>query len=129
MPFIFSSYTTVLPIVTQLPGDIDITAGNGVILKCIVMAKPRDIIQWLRNNTVLKDGIHSSKGGEPLLITHNTTGNCSIADPPSQCVSITTLQIFSAVIGDSAVYTCLATNEAGSNTASLVLTINGKICV
>jgi len=62
-----------------------------------------------------------------VIITNSTIGNCSITDPPSQCVSSNTLQILNTRVVDSREYTCVATNEAGSDAMTASLIVNGKI--
>ena len=59
------------------------------------------------------------------VVTNSTIGNCSITDPLSQCVSSSTLQILNTRVVDSGEYTCVATNEAGSDTATVQLIVDG----
>ena len=88
---------------------------------------PRAVISWLRNNNVLISSNSLSDGGVPVIITNSTIGNCSITDPPSQCVSSSTLQILNTRAVDSGEYTCVATNEAGRDTEAANLIVNGII--
>ena len=61
------------------------------------------------------------------MVSNSVMGNCTITDPPSQCVSSSTLQILNTRAVDSGEYTCIATNEAGRNIETANLIVNGMI--
>ena len=69
-----------------------------------------------------------SDGGVPVIITNSIMGNCTITDPPSQCVSSSTLQILNTRAVYSGEYTCVATNEEGIDSTSSFLDIHGINC-
>ena len=69
-----------------------------------------------------------SDRGVPVIITNSIMGNCTITDPPSQCVSSSTLQISNTRAVDSGEYTCVATNVAGMDDGTAQLIVNGKFC-
>jgi len=70
-----------------------------------------------------------SDGGVPVIITNSTMGNCTITDPPSQCMSSSTLQILKTRAFNSGGYTCVANNVAGRDVGAAQLIVNGKIYV
>ena len=53
-------------------------------------------------------------------------GNCIITDPPSECMTTSTLDIYDVVPNDSGEYVCTAINDAGSNTIPVSLTVHGN---
>ena len=61
-----------------------------------------------------------------FTITVTTEGDCIITNPPSECVITSILDIADNVPNDSGEYVCAAINDAGNNTASVSLTVNGK---
>ena len=95
-----------------------------VSLSCNATGKPRPVISWFRNDNELLSN-RLSDGGVPVIITNSIIGNCSITDPPSQCVSSSTLQILNTRAVDSGEYTCVATNEAGSTFVIAKVTVHG----
>ena len=100
-------------------------SGSSVNFTCAATGKPRPAISWFRNDSKLLTN-HLSGGGIPVVITNSVMGNCTITDPPSQCVSSSTLQILNTRAVDSGEYTCIASNEAGSDTVMINLIVNGK---
>ena len=101
-----------------------IQAANNVTFTCAANANPRALIQWIFNGNVLRN--MSDTDGTKYLITNETEGNCAITDPPSQCETSSTLEIFNTQPSDSGEYTCNASNVAGASIESAELTINGK---
>ena len=59
------------------------------------------------------------------MVSNSVMGNCTITDPPSQCVSSSTLQILNTRAVDSGEYTCVASNEVGNDTVTAQLIIDG----
>ena len=53
-------------------------------------------------------------------------GNCTITDPPSECVSSSRLEILKTRAVDSGEYTCVASSVAGTDSASTSLIVNGE---
>ena len=83
-----------------------VTSFTNVTFICVANAKPRATIQWAKSGNVLSNTT-------TIKISSMTMGNCTITDPPEQCVISSTLKIFNTQPSDSGVYTCNATNEAG----------------
>ena len=61
-----------------------------------------------------------------FLISDAREGDCIITDPPSDCVITSILDINDVVPNDSGEYVCAAINAAGSDTASISLTVHVK---
>ena len=114
---------------TKPPVSRKITSGEDVNFTCTATGKPRAVISWLRNNNEVISNNSLSDGGVPVIITNSTIGNCSITDPPSQCVSSSTLQILNATVHDNGKYTCIAANEVGTISSSVRLMINGNYII
>ena len=123
----FYLFYIVAPVITQPPLDKILTANKNANISCTATGKPQAVISWLRNNNEIISNNSLSDGGVSVIITNSTIGNCSITDPPSQCVSSSTLQILNTRAVDSGEYTCLATNEAGRDTKAATLIVNGII--
>ncbi|XP_065892549.1 peroxidasin-like [Dysidea avara] len=118
------SLDCVIPIAVKQPTDtMFIVSGSSVNFTCAATGKPRPAINWFRNDNKLLTN-HLSDGGVPVIITNSIMGNCTITDPPSQCVSSSTLQILNTRAVDSGEYTCIASNEAGSDTVMVNLIVN-----
>ena len=120
--------SVVIPNIMELP-SLSVTSLTSVPIACTTTGKPRAVISWFRNNNeVMNNSL--SDGGVPVIITNSIMGNCTITDPPSQCVSSSTLQILNTRSVDSGEYTCVATNVAGSDDGTAKLIVNGEwICV
>jgi len=114
------------PDIIKPPVSKYVTSSGNVSFICTAANKPLPVINWLRNDKTLSNASLSDAGVPVVIINNSSTRNCGINDPPIQCVSSSTLQIFDTKVGDSGNYTCLATNGFGndSNLASLV--VNGK---
>ena len=113
-------YTTVVPVITVPPINLTVISPDSATFICTATAKTRAIIQWTRNGIVL-DG---SMG--KFMISDTREGDCIITDSPSDCVITSTLDIDDVVPNDSGEYVCTAINAAGSDTASVSLTVHGK---
>ena len=70
-----------------------------------------------------------SDRGVPVIITNSIMGNCTITDPPSQCVSSSTLQILNTRAVDSGEYTCVANTVAGKDEVIATLIVNGMYTI
>ena len=122
----WSYISAVPPHFTVPPTNATITSGEDVNFTCTATGKPRAVISWLRNNNEVINNNSLSDGGVPVIITNSAIGNCSITDPPSQCVSSSTLQILKTRAVDSGEYSCVANNVAGSDAGAAQLIVNGK---
>ncbi|XP_074654070.1 hemicentin-1-like [Tubulanus polymorphus] len=77
---------------TYLNRTPDVNANDSIVLYCPIKGTPEPQIQWLRNGIPLESGQHVRIHGEG-----------------------TQLEIFKARTTDSARYTCIATNKAGTS--------------
>ena len=110
---------TVFPVITQPPVDVNANLSEEVNFTCIAIAKPRATIYWVKN---MKTVIGNRLG---RMVSNSVMGNCTITDPPSRCVSSSTLQILNTRAADSGEYTCVAANEVGNDTVTAQLIIDG----
>uniref|UniRef100_A0A8C2XPW3 non-specific serine/threonine protein kinase n=1 Tax=Cyclopterus lumpus TaxID=8103 RepID=A0A8C2XPW3_CYCLU len=87
--------------------DVACEGGDCVTLRCKACARPRASVTWRGpdNNTLSNNGQYS--------ITYSETGEA-------------TLRILGVSVEDSGVYTCVATNVAGSVTSSASLRVSGE---
>ena len=113
-------FTIVAPVTTTTPTNLTVISPDSATFNCTATAKPRAVIQWTRNGIVL-DGTMGK-----FFINDVRKGDCIIADPPSDCVITSTLDIYDVVSNDSGEYLCTAINDAGSNTTPVSLTVHGK---
>ena len=121
--FMLPLCTIVVPVVTVLSMSQTITSPNTATFNCTAIAKPRAIIQWIRNGMVLRDTTPR------ITITNCTQGDCNYTSPPSHCVLTSMLEIVNTVPDDGGEYICNASNPAGSNTEMVSLHINGMTIV
>ena len=113
--------TIVFPVITAPPTDLTVVSPDSAIFNCTATAKPRAVIQWTIN-----DGMVLTATMGKFTITDTTEGDCIITNLPSECVITSILDIADNVPNDSGEYVCTAINDAGNNTASVSLTVNGK---
>ena len=114
----------VKPVVTIPPMSQISKETANVTFTCVANANPRAVIQWRFNGNVLRN--ISDTDGNRYYITNETKGNCLVTDPPSQCETSSTLEIVNTQLADSGVYTCNASNAAGTGTVSANLTVTGN---
>ena len=113
-------YTTVVPVITTPPTNLTVVSPDSATFNCTATAKPQAVIQWTRNGIILNDTMGK------FTISYSTEGDCIITDPPSDCVITSTLDINNVVPNDRGEYVCTAINAAGSDIASVSLTVHGK---
>ncbi|KAI9520360.1 hypothetical protein NQZ68_018667 [Dissostichus eleginoides] len=87
-------------------GDVACEGGDSVTLRCKVCGRPRATVTWRGpdNNTL--------SNNEQYNVTYSETGEAALC-------------IVGASVEDSGVYTCVATNVAGSVTSSASLRVSG----
>ena len=117
----FFYYTIVVPVITVPPTNLTVVSPNSAAFNCTATAKPRAVIQWTVNDGMVLTGTMGK-----FTITNTTEGDCIITNPPSECVITSILDIADTVPNDSGEYVCTTSNDAGNNTASVSLTVNGK---
>jgi len=122
---IASSFYIVIPIIIEPPESITVEFGASVNFSCNAAAKPRAVIMWIKNKTILSNN-SLSDGGAPVIITNITSGNCTVTDLPSHCTSSSTLKLFNSMPADSGEYICVATNVVGNDTYIANLVVDGK---
>jgi len=120
-----SLFYIVIPVITEPPESITVEFGANVNFSCNAAAKPRAVIMWIKNKTVLSNNSLSG-GGARVIITNNPSGNCTVTDLPSHCTSSSTLKLFNSVPADSGEYICVATNVAGNDIYTANLVVDGK---
>ena len=113
--------TIVVPVITAPPTNLTVVSPNSATFNCTATAKPRAVIQWTINDGMVLTGTIGK-----FAITDTTEGDCIITNPPNECVITSILDIADTVPNDSGEYVCTAINDAGNNTASVSLTVNGK---
>ena len=117
--FIICAYTNVVaPSIKILPLNKTVKGSSNTSLICVANAKPPATIQWMKNGNQLSNST-------TMIISSTTMGSCTVTDSPDQCVTSSTLRIFSTQPSDSGVYTCNATNEAGYVGENATLTVIG----
>ena len=114
-------FIIVVPVITVPPTDPTVVSPDSATFSCTATAKPRAVIQWTINDGMVLTGTMGK-----FTITDTTEGDCIITSPPSECVITSILDIADNVPNDSGEYVCTAINDAGNNTASVSLTVNGK---
>ena len=95
-----------------------VEASSNISFICAVNAKSPATIWWMKNGNLLSNTT-------TIIISSITMGNCTITDPPNQCVTSSTLRIFYTQPSDSGVYTCNATNEAGLIEKNVTFSVAG----
>jgi len=96
-----------------------ILSPNTARINCTATAKPRAIIQWIRNGVVVEGNTAR------ITMTNFTQGNCSTTSPPSQCAVTSILEIVNTVPNDAGEYMCNASNPAGGDIETISLIVNG----
>ena len=87
--------------------------GNTITFVCVAYGIPDPSISWNRGNTTLSNGSRVTIYVEPLT-DNGVTFVQSI------------LELCSAEVEDAGQYSCFAENSLGNDTATFVLTVNGK---
>uniref|UniRef100_A0A4W6EPM2 non-specific serine/threonine protein kinase n=1 Tax=Lates calcarifer TaxID=8187 RepID=A0A4W6EPM2_LATCA len=94
-------------------GDVTCESGDSVTLRCKVCGRPRATVTWRGpDNSTLSNNGHYS-------ITYRST--CYTGEAA--------LRILGVSVEDSGVYSCVATNVAGSVTSSASLRVSGEVPV
>ena len=110
----------VAPNITMPPLTQAVNLSTNVTFICVANAKPRATIQWAKSGNVLSNTTS-------IRISTMTMGNCTLTDPPEQCVISSKLEIINAQPPDDGIYTCNATNEAGYLEKNATLSVDGIV--
>jgi len=103
------------------PDDQTLLSPEATAFNCTSIGKPRADIYWISDDkVVIKDTT------DKYVLNTYIMGNCTITDPPSECVSSSRLEILKTRAVDSGEYTCVASNVAGTDSASTSLIVNGE---
>ena len=95
---------TAAPRFTMKPNDLDLKAGNTATISCAFNGQPAPSVVWRRNGEVVTTD-------ERRKIT--------------SCPTSSVLEISLLEYEDEGVYSCYATNQLGSDSASLNLSLHG----
>ena len=99
------------------PKDQNVGLSTETSFTCTAVGYPRPNIDWIKNNTTLKN--QSSPGAIKFVDPPVHLGNCLI----SECGIRSTLIIQNVTANDVGVYTCNASNSIGNTIRSAKLTI------
>ncbi|MGZ5569417.1 MAG: beta strand repeat-containing protein, partial [Limisphaerales bacterium] len=95
--------------ITSSPSSSTINAGNSVVLSVTTTGSPSPTYQWKKGGTDLSNGSYDNAA----TVSGATTPNLTLTNVRAS---------------DSAAYTCVATNSAGSDTSSAAtLTVNDPV--
>lgn len=102
--FLFCSFYTEPPPIIQVPNNITAVPGEAAILTCLTLSTVRYNLTWQRNG-------RDVRLKEPLRI---------------RVLSNLSLEVKTVKFTDAGKYNCIASNEGGSTTASVFLTVQGN---
>lgn len=88
----------------QVPNNVTVVPGEGAILTCLTLSTVRYNLTWQRNG-------RDVRLKEPLRI---------------RMMSNLSLEVKTVKLTDAGKYNCIASNEGGSTTASVFLTVQGN---
>ena len=116
------------PNIIKAPKSHTAKLSGSVMFNCVANAKPRTVIQWIKNGNILRNNYIRTP--TKIKITNSTKGVCALEDPPDQCETSSTLEIFYAESADSGEYICNASNDEGYQEKSAKLSIDDDgMCV
>ena len=93
------------------PADSEVEFGHSISLTCVAEGSSLSAFTWTKDNTTLDD--------EEPHISINTT---ALTDSSLQSV----LQVSSAELGDSGNYSCTASSQTGTSSASFNLLVTSE---
>jgi len=100
-----------------------VIANNTGTFYCNATGKPLVAIYWLKDGSPFDIGVRPD-----INITFSDAGsNCSLKDPPEECVRSSTVQIYNTMSTDTGNYTCVVSNDYGEQDRSLYLTVKGTL--
>ncbi|KFP01647.1 Hemicentin-1, partial [Calypte anna] len=98
---LFSSFSAEPPPLIQVPNNVTVVPGQGAILTCLTLSTVHYNLTWQRNG-------RDVRLKEPLRM---------------RMMSNLSLEVKSVKLTDAGKYNCIASNEGGSTTASVFLTV------
>ena len=101
-PFPYTSAAA--PRFTMKPNDLDLKMGNTATISCAFNGQPAPSVVWRKDSDIVTSD-------ERRKIT--------------SCATSSVLEIVSLEYEDEGVYSCYATNQLGSDSASLTLSLHG----
>jgi len=108
------SFYTALPSITSGLNDFySVQLGDGFTFECAARGIPVPNIVWLKDESLLLNDFYDTSN---LEITYSDPFNSQVTS---------TLTISEVSFGYRGTYTCLATNNAGSDSSTGILTITG----
>ena len=110
--FLVLFFCAALPIVTSgLNASYNVQLEDRFSLQCTAQGVPIPNIIWFKD-----DGLVSDVNDTNLVITYSDPGSSQVTS---------TLTVLAVSLGYRGAYTCLATNNAGSDRSTGILTITG----
>ena len=98
---------TATPKFTMTPPDMNLVYGNTATISCAFNGYPNPSVVWRRDRETL-----------------NSDGRMKI----TSCATSSILEVIQLQYEDAGIYTCYITNQQGSNSASMMLSIHGTSC-
>ena len=103
---------TVPPVIDPIsPNAMTVNVGEALTLSCTSQGSPPDIFIWRKDNSVIQS--------TTTPVIYNAT----------RAVFCANYSIDSVTTSDSGTYTCTVTNPIGSNSATITVTVYGKLLV
>ena len=108
-----SSLYTAAPVIDPVsPNTMTVNVGDPLTLSCTSRGSPPDTFTWRKDNTVL----------QPTIIT-------AVDYTSTSAVFSANYSIDSFTTSDSGTYTCNVTNPIGSDSATITVTVTGKLLI
>ena len=101
-----------LPMIVGSSSTPNPREGSELIIDCVVSGIPSPIVMWIKDGNAFS----GEDSDDRIFISSSLEGDMSRAR----------VRIKSAIIDDAGVYTCTASNDAGSASDMLRIQVNGK---
>ena len=101
-----------LPMIVSTSSTPNPRKGSELIIDCVVSGIPFPTVIWMKDG----DAFSGEGSDDRIFISASLEGDMSRAR----------VRINSAIIDDAGVYTCTASNDAGSASDMLQIQVNGK---
>ena len=110
------------PSIITSPKSFTAITQSNVTFTCVAAAKPRAVIQWIRDENVLNNS--SNNETVKYIIVNKSHGDCAFTDPPTGCLYQSELLIINVASSDSGEYICSAANKVGNVTYNATLAVH-----